>query len=283
MAAGILSVAAGVEGQPQLSQILLASGLVAFGLTIARDVRFIASGIGWDEGTAVLTLFTWVAACGLFGERVGDALPFARVVFALMAVAGFVAALIALKPLLASASPPASWSVTGSWLLAVVALQSLSIALTSMRIRLLAELGAGIWAAGLATYAVLIALILRRLVRRKGRPEARPDYWITMGALAISTVAAAASPRLSAMAPAVWICAAAWIPYLCVMEAAPISRRRLQFCYDPLRWSTVFPIGMFSLATHDLGLGAIGSAFFWLGLALSLLNLVAWTRARLVS
>jgi tellurite resistance protein TehA-like permease len=273
MAAGILSIAGRAQGLWLLSDVLLALGVLALAATAVFDAQTFAAERARDRANVVLVLFSWVAACGVLGQRLNDSTLFA------LAAVGFVAALIVLIQAVRESGPASTWNVTGSWLLGVVAIQSLSIACASLQRPLLAACALFLWLAGMAIYGFLIALILRRLMRRVVDVGAGgPDNWIAMGALAISTVAARQVLPLATLAPAIWVAAAAWIPYLCAMEALVVWRRGVQWKYDALRWSTVFPLGMFSLATHDLGLPTlrpVETVFLWVGLTVAILNLVA--------
>jgi tellurite resistance protein TehA-like permease len=279
MAAGILSIAARSQNEPQLSDALLFIGLFAFGVSVAHHVRAMVALDIPDKAVPVLVLFTWVAACGVLSQRLDDVLPFASSALALLAVGGLVGAFIAVARALRSPGPTTATNVTGSWLLASVAFQTLSILCSDLRNGPFTDCAVVLWLVGIAIYGFVILLILRRLARRAiGLEDLTPDYWIAMGGLAISTVAATKVHPLAPLAAELWVVAAVWIPYLCVIEAMRVRRRGLALGYDPLRWSTVFPLGMFSVATHDLGVTAlqpIAAAFLWAGLAVGILNLVA--------
>jgi tellurite resistance protein TehA-like permease len=115
-------------------------------------------------------------------------------------------------------------------------------------------------ALGLALYPLVAAAIA---VELRSRPRFGPDLWVTMGALAIATLAgtellaaARAVDSLGAFRPvlrdldiATWATASAWIPPLLVAEA----RNRAGWHYRSSRWSFVFPLGMYSVATQALG------------------------------
>lgn len=279
MAAGILSAAAREQKDQLLSNVLLLLAAVAFVMAVARNGRAIAVGVDRGSAMPTLILFTWVAGCGVLSRQLDTLLPFAGSAFALLAAAGLIAALIFLGLAQRTTDPPHAWNVTGSWLLAVVALQSLSIVCGAAGSGPFAACAVGLWVIGIATYGFLIALIIRRLVRRHiGVEEMTPDYWIALGALAISTVAASEVHPLARFAFAVWLVAAAWLPFLCVMEAMRLATRGLEVRYDLLRWSTVFPLGMFSVASHVLGVSAlypVAAAFLWVGLAIATWNLLA--------
>jgi len=121
-------------------------------------------------------------------------------------------------------------------------------------------LSEALWAAGLATYAVLVPGIARRLLRDRFVP----DDWIAMGALAIATLAAAELAQRDA-AVGLWAAATAWLPVLLVLEL-----RRGTRGYELRRWATVFPLGMYAVATYEAGavdrltpLGEVAGVAFW--------------------
>jgi tellurite resistance protein TehA-like permease len=290
MAAGILSIAAGQNDQPLLSDVLLLCALGAVGLTVWRILREIA-GRRTKRPDWIVTGLTWVAACGALGARLGPANPAFLFAFGALALAG----LGAMTPILVLALQRRirrqhSWSINPSWLLGPVAVQSTTILAGSTGT---AVSGSGVaiwstvlWFVGLITYAVVIVLILRRIHRNEVNLRGlTPDYWIAMGALAISTVAATHVRGAAARAPALLAAAAAWLPYLLVMELLRARHLGVRLEYDPLRWSTVFPLAMFSVAAHDVGLpglALVGNLFWWAALAVAFLNLAAAARARLV-
>jgi tellurite resistance protein TehA-like permease len=98
-----------------------------------------------------------------------------------------------------------------------------------------------------------------------------------MGALAITTLAAAEllldrGALAADVALATWAAASAAIPFLVLTEL-----RVRQWRYDLARWSFVFPLGMYGVASSVLGgadglpgLRTTGTVFFWIALA-------AWT------
>ncbi|MGH7762519.1 MAG: tellurite resistance/C4-dicarboxylate transporter family protein [Candidatus Dormibacteraceae bacterium] len=307
MAGGILSVAAARDGQPLLSAVLLDLAVAVFLAVLASNLLRAVSRpksilIGKDGPHAALVLFTWVAACGVLGARLASLLPAAPYIFGGLATLGWIGAIaISAAFVLNQFRDGAANAVRGSWLLAVVATQSLSILagtdVGELGSRVAIDLSFGFWALGLALYLVLIMLIVRRLVRGEvGLGDLTPDYWITMGALAISTVGLTdvlhgmggsfLSQVFAGAVVATWLGGAAWVPYLCVAEILRVRRRGAGVSYNPLRWSTVFPLGMFSLATFDFArtialpfLNSLAQLAFWAGLALALLNTTAAVRA----
>lgn len=110
---------------------------------------------------------------------------------------------------------------------------------------------------GLAFYAfVPLRVDLRELGVAPG------DHWITGGALAIATLAASGIvmaarathtlagvvPALRTLALSLWLPAIAWLP---VLVATELRYERLR--YDLRRWSTVFPVGMYSACSFVAG------------------------------
>jgi tellurite resistance protein TehA-like permease len=105
------------------------------------------------------------------------------------------------------------------------------------------------FALGLVAYVVVLSgFDVRELVVGSG------DHWIAGGALAIAALACArcaqavATHDLRLVALAMWIAAAAWLPVLVVSE---LVRPRLPF--HELRWSTVFPLGMYAACSFAAG------------------------------
>ncbi len=297
MATGILSVDATLAGRDLVSLALLAVagatylGLV--GLTAARLARHPARLTTLPEPAAGFEALTFVAGTGVLGSRLLLAgWPVVPLVLWLLAVAGW--ALLAGR--LTATLTVLPWqriapAVRGNWLLAVVAVQALVV----LGARLAGGLAPALvfactcgWLLGLALYAAIVLLLLARLLARPLRATAvTPDYWICMGALAISTLAgarllASSGPAMPVLVRplvvggtiAAWTVGTAWIPWLVGIElwrqrVDPGARR-----YERARWSMVFPLGMYGACTLELaallplpGLALLGHAFFWLGLA----------------
>jgi|SRR5580693_5690847 tellurite resistance protein TehA-like permease len=88
--------------------------------------------------------------------------------------------------------------VNGTWLLWVVATQSLSVVAATLvrtwpsRSGLLAPFAVGLWSIGLVLYLLLVSLILQRWLTVPVTPQTlSPPYWILMGATAIIVLAGA--------------------------------------------------------------------------------------------
>ena len=166
---------------------------------------------------------------------------------------------------------------------------------------LLLTAAVGWWLAGVVLYGLLAASIWPRLLAAlRGSPWAwfGADDWIVMGGLAITalaaaqiTLAAGASPAartalagpgagMPAVAVTAWAVASGWILPLALLElrraARALARReRHRTARDQASWwSAVFPLGMYSVASHALaaalGLAALEAvAWAFLGIALA--------------
>jgi tellurite resistance protein TehA-like permease len=152
------------------------------------------------------------------------------------------------------------------------------------------------WLAGSMLYVWLIATLFHRMLFRPLSPgDLTPPYWIAMGATAITAVAGGritemtAAPagdvtrNLIAAASVVVLAFGTWlIPPLLAVGWWRHVTHRIAPRYDTSWWSIVFPLGMYSVAGHDLGtadhlplLAAIGDAAGWPALAAWLITFVA--------
>ncbi len=170
--------------------------------------------------------------------------------------------------------PPLEEGITGAWLIAVVATQSIAV---------LAALIAGhwpqpyrlelnffalsMWLWGGMFYIWIISLIFYRYNFFPFSPgDLTPPYWINMGAMAISTLAGARlvqntpdAPFLASLLPFLkgftvfyWATGTWWIPMLLVLGIWRHGFQRFPLRYDPLYWGAVFPLGMYTVATRQM-------------------------------
>ena len=167
--------------------------------------------------------------------------------------------------------------VNGSWLLWIVATQSVSVAATILvpawpsQSALLAPVAVGLWCVGLLLYLMVVALILLRWLTVPMTPATLgPQYWILMGATAISVLAGAVCLALPSNIPvvratagfvegfsfALWAFGTWWIPLLVILGLWRHVRRHWPLTYEPTLWSVVFPLGMYSVATLTFGKAA---------------------------
>jgi tellurite resistance protein TehA-like permease len=170
--------------------------------------------------------------------------------------------------------PTIDQGITGAWLLAVVATQSIAIlsALLSRHfeqpVRLhINFLALSMWLWGGMMYIWMISLIFYRYTFFKFSPaDFLPPYWINMGAMAISTLAgsllienAADAAFLETMIPFLkgftiffWATGTWWIPILLILVVWRYLYKKFPLRYDPLYWGAVFPLGMYAVCTFEM-------------------------------
>ncbi|MBL0392873.1 tellurite resistance/C4-dicarboxylate transporter family protein [Ramlibacter monticola] len=320
MATGILAVAARQQGLDTLAMLLFECAVLAWVLLSLLSLWRLARHRG-DVAQDLASLqrapafFTAVAGTGVLasGLLVLDGGFAWAAVLALLALVlwtvltyGVFAAVITSED-----KQPLERGIGGAWLLAVVACQSVAVtaALLSSHVgqpwRLqLNFLALGLWLFGGMLYTWIIALIFQRTLFFRFAPaDLAPPYWINMGAMAISTLAgaqlvanAAQAPLLEALLPFLkgftilyWATGTWWLPLLVALTAWRYLLRRDPLRADALDWSMVFPLGMYSAATHNMDaalqlhlLAPLGSVFFGLALlawvATALLRSSAWVR-----
>lgn len=262
MATGITSVASAELDLSILSWLFAALGFALYAallLGLVLHPRAAPTGV---------EAFAAVAATAVLGTRLGlDGDGLAARAFLAAAAAVWIVVWVALaRTRRLDPLGPA----TGTRLLAVVSTQSLAI-LVAVNAGLPSALGIALLSLGIALYAALIGGIPRSELR-----AGAGDVWITMGALAISALAAAhvaivAGGRpLRDLAFALWVVATCWLPLLVYRE---LRHPRLRF--EPKRWSTVFPLGMYSAASTAVG-KTFGFADDPLGYAFLALAIAAW-------
>jgi tellurite resistance protein TehA-like permease len=120
---------------------------------------------------------------------------------------------------------------------------------------------------GALFYLIFITLIIYRWSFFAIRPEnLLPPYWINMGALAITSLAGSrlilvsdswgllsdVSAFLKGFTLSFWVMGAWWVPLLAIVGFWKHVISRVPVRYDPQYWSLVFPLGMFTVATHVL-------------------------------
>jgi len=282
MATGIISTAAFLLGPSWLSLALLAAasaGLVVLGAALVTRLLYFRPSVAADirAPDRVFGFFTITAGLDVLGARLALAgHPVATAILAGVAAAVWLVLTYGVPASLfiARAGESVLGGVNGSWLLWIVATQSLSISAATLvpawpsQTALLAPVAAGLWSVGVLIYLMVVALILLRWLTIPMTPATLgPPYWILMGATAISVLAGARYLTLPADIPvvratanftegftfALWAFGTWWIPLLLILGSWRHIRRQWPLTYEPTLWSMVFPLGMYSVATLTFG------------------------------
>jgi len=283
MATGIISIAARDFGFQALSLGMLAFNLAAYlvlatltGMRAFRYPRlFLADMTDHKIGPG---FFTTVAASCILGTQlllIAGSLK-AAIVFLSLAVVLWIGLTYTVFTAFTvkREKPSLEYGITGAWLIAVVATQSIAV-LAALVAREWPQPGRlefnffalSMWLWGGMFYIWIISLIFYRYSFFAFSPsDLSPPYWINMGAMAISTLAGAKlventpdAPFLASLLPFLkgytvlyWATATWWIPMLLVLGVWRHGFRRFPLRYDPLYWGAVFPLGMFSVATRQM-------------------------------
>lgn len=298
MATGIVSVAFHDVRVPSVSYVLLWIGvagyvalLVATGWRLLRfRDRLVADLVG-PYGFAFLTV---VAASDVLANRLAlDSARWAAAVLLAIGVLGWLGLGYGVPiGMIAGVRGETSFEqVNGTWFLWVVATQSVTVAVTTLEpggpAGAMAVFAAVCWAVGLVLYLLVAALVLTRLlVRSVGPAQLIPAYWIFMGAGAITVLAGAQLTRLPgatrfvphvaivAVSVVVWSFCTWLIPLLLALSVWRHALHRVSLRYESGLWSMVFPVGMYGVATHHLGVATgtgwltdLGAGEAWVALA----------------
>lgn len=282
MATGIISIAAFQLSMKPVAWALLAINLVAYAvlwlLLIIRLVAFFprvkadisdhASGPGF---------FTVVAGTCVLGSQLVILLEYYRAAAVIWLIGVLLWVLIMYTFFTAVTvrddKPQLETGISGTWLLAAVATQSVSVLGTlladyfTVYREILLFFTLNMFLLGCMLYLLLITLIFYRFTFVKlTSVTLTPPYWINMGAVAITTLAGARliiaaptwsflgeiSPFLKGFTLFFWAAGTWWIPLLIILGIWRHLRKHFPLTYDPLYWGMVFPLGMYTVCTLQL-------------------------------
>lgn len=314
MATGIVSISAWQMKLPEIAWTLFYFNIVTYaslwGLNILRvSVYPRLFGADLIDHHSATGFFTFVAATSILGVQ-----------FILLAdniLAGFIFWFIAVGLWLGLTytiftaftvkknKPSLERGISGSWLLAVVATQSIAVLAAILSVHTVQPfrvelnfLALSMWLWGGMLYIWIMSLIFYRYTFFSFSPgDLSPPYWINMGAMAISTLAGSLliantkdAPFLAEILPFLkgftifyWATGTWWIPMLLILGVWRHIIKRFPLVYDPLYWGAVFPFGMYAVSTtamiNVLGLGFLKTLpiiFFWIAFVAWSITLLAW-------
>ncbi|MBW7890392.1 MAG: tellurite resistance/C4-dicarboxylate transporter family protein [Chitinophagaceae bacterium] len=280
MATGIVSIGAELLGMHLLAMSLFIINLIAFFLLwilylvrLLFYTRFFLEDLKSHQ--AGMGFFTIVAGTCVVGTQViviTENYRYSQMLLVLgvtlwVLLSSIIFPMLTIK----EKKPPLNEGITGGWLLAVVATQSISV-LTALiashwdqPYKLEANFFAfSMWLWGGMLYIWMISLIFYRYTFFTFSPgDLAPPYWINMGAMAISTLAGSLlimneghAPFLHSLLPFIkgftifyWATGTWWIPMLILLAAWRHIYKKFPLKYDPLYWGAVFPLGMYTVAT----------------------------------
>lgn len=311
MATGIVSIAGHLLGWPRLARALFwinlpayatlvaltAARLVLFPRRLAADFADHARGSGYFTtvaGTCVLG-----SQCLLIAGWRGAAEALLGAGLALWAVVmyAFFAAVIVRET-----KPTLEQGINGAWLIATVATQSVAVLALALGdpfgwpVDAVAFGALVFFLVGCMLYLAIITLIFYRFTFLPLATAAlTPPYWISMGAVAITTLAGSSlvlargrSTLLAELAPFLkgftlffWATGTWWIPLLVLLGFWRHVVRRHPLSYDPQFWGMVFPLGMYTAATLRLSEALPFAPLATVAPVLLLVAVMAWTATAL--
>lgn len=293
MATGIVSLAADMMAMAFLANALLVLNclfyVVLWGLTILRMVyhgrRVAADLIDHLRGPGFFTLVAGTCILGSQFVLLTDDYAIAKILWVLAIVLWLGLTYSIFTGFTVKAHKPSlQEGISGAWLLAIVATQSVAVLGTLLAVHIeqpgrleINFFALSMWLWGGMLYIWMMSLIFFRYTFFPFSPaDLSPPYWINMGAMAISTLAgslliqnAYEAPFLLSLLPFIkgftvfyWATGTWWIPMLLILGLWRHVYKRFPLRYDPLYWGAVFPLGMYAVCTHQM-INALGFDFLW--------------------
>ncbi|GAA2028204.1 tellurite resistance/C4-dicarboxylate transporter family protein [Yaniella flava] len=313
MGSGIVSISLHLLEYFIASIVLLSIAAIAYVILVGLNLwRLVAHrpamSADFHDIQHSFGFFTFVAGTGVLGSRLALSGWWTTAVILLIiaAVAWLILGyLVPVFAVLGKATRPLIKWANGSWFVWVVGAQSVAVLAATLEPHLagardaLAMTAVFAWSLGVVLYvAVAVFVALRMMTYPLDPHEFNPPYWVSMGALAITVVAAAriaemaSSPMVdvtrglvAGMAVLFW-CFATWmIPALFGIGIWRHVFRKVPLVYEPGLWSIVFPLGMYSVAGIYLGrvndlpiVEAVGSGWMWVAVIAWGITFVAMVR-----
>ncbi len=281
MGTGIVSIGLHLTGFATASLVLLVVAAVSYGalwvLYLWRAFRYREPMLADLRGPEMaFAYFTVVAGTDVLAVRlmqqglIAVAMPLFFFGALLWFVFGYV---LPWQVFMTRDGKPILARTNGTWFIWAVASQSLAIGMAQVQpylpadarwVGLLAVLS---WSVGVVLYAGVAMLVLLRIIHFGITPrEFEPPYWVAMGAMAIAVVAGTnivamqstpmvdATRNLIAGTVVVFWSFCVWL--IPMLVGAGVWRHfvhKVPLRYVPTLWSIVFPLGMFAVASINLG------------------------------
>lgn len=304
MGSGIVSIGASLVGQVLISRIIFGVSIIAYATLLAaytvRAIWFRPHFLqSLREPNIAMGYFTIVAGSNVLGFRfIIAGFPSVTLLLAIFSVLIWIVLTYGLPSfIVAGARRPIFREINGTWLIWVVATQSIAIASAGLANyekselfqKTLPAIAVSFWGIGVMLYLILIVMIFFRLLLVEvTAKEMGPAYWIAMGATAISARAAAGilalrgdfssiivgdlKPFLIGFSVVLWAFGSWWIPLLVLFGIWRYLIQKYPKDYEPRLWSVVFPVGMYTVASYSLGsvahldfMTTIGKVWLWVG------------------
>ena len=286
MATGIISIAAHLLGMPFIASALFWCNLIFYGvLAIAFILRLIfyfrrvvQDIVDHQNGPGFFTLVAGSCILGVQLVVLNDLTVIPQILLAIATVLWFIIIYAFFTAITVKEEKPRiEKGINGSWLIIVVATQSVAILTT-----FLAEgfeshdnmllFALCMYLIGCILYILINGMIVYRFSFFMFKPtELGAPYWINTGATAITTLAGSTLmlnagnwwflqdilPFLKGFTLFFWSAGAWWIPLFIILGVWRHIVKKVPFPYHktgyhPSYWSMVFPLGMFTVCTYRL-------------------------------
>lgn len=280
MSTGIISVACSLLGLDVISRCLFVINQVCYvilSVLLILRVVFYFSNVAADlqdhaRGTGFFTVIAGTCILGTQFVLLNYDYVMGMVLLVLgLALWGVIIYTLFGAMTMKSSKPDLETGINGSWSIAVVSTQSISILGTLLA----AHQGNGIlffvslcmFFVGCMLYIPIISLIFYRFLFFRLQPQdLQPPYWINMGAVAITTLAGSVLILhagewgflneilrfLKGFTLFFWSFGVWWIPLLIILGIWRHIYCKVSFEYNPQYWGMVFPLGMFTTCTFQL-------------------------------
>ena len=284
MATGIIAIALDMLEMPRLSDALYAITLLSWcvlsGLYALRIIRF--PGAVWSDlmdPRTTFFFFSFVAATDISGIlfHLHGLKSLALICWIVAFLAWAMLLHFSFSVLVLRHGERNLSVVHGGWLMSIVGTQSLVL----HGINVIPQLGDYatsmmvviymLWGIGLILYGIFVTLFCYRIFfMEMNEGDYTPLMWVIMGAAAISANASSAlalsnpimsvlvafHPIVDMVALISWTWATWWIPLLVVIGYWKHFVRHIPLRYEPMQWSIVFPLGMYTVTSFRLALAA---------------------------